>query len=164
MQAAAVCFTFFSVLLAVYFGTSSSHFTVIIMRLEPSLVRCLSLSLGLVCADQYAEEPYRWDSVAEASRIAIAARYRYAYSRVSLWTCLTMRRLLPFLYTQMVMASRSGRPPIRALFYEFPTQPELFGVDSQWLISDAVLITPVLTVNVSSVEGYFPGHDGWRDW
>lgn len=45
MQAAAVCFTFLSVLLAVYFGISSSHFTVIIMRLEPSLVRCLSLSL-----------------------------------------------------------------------------------------------------------------------
>lgn len=64
----------------------------------------------------------------------------------------------------MVMASRTGTPPIRALFYEYPTQPELFGVDSQWLISDAVLITPVMTVNVSTVQGYFPGNDGWRSW
>ncbi|KAF7976546.1 hypothetical protein HWV62_6195 [Athelia sp. TMB] len=94
------------------------------------------------------KEPYRWDSVAEASRVAIAARYA----------------LLPYLYTQMAVASRSGTPPVRALFYEFPTLPALFGDDAQWLIGDSVLVTPVMTVNTSSVTGYFPGNDGWRSW
>lgn len=64
----------------------------------------------------------------------------------------------------MATASRSGTPPIRALFYEFPTVPALFGDDSQWLIGDSVLVTPVMTVNTSIVEGYFPGNDGWRNW
>lgn len=72
--------------------------------------------------------------------------------------------MLPFLYTQMAIASRDGTPPIRALFYEFPTQAELFGVDSQWLMGDAVLVTPVMEVNTSTVQGYFPGTDGWRSW
>ncbi|KZP31568.1 glycoside hydrolase family 31 protein [Athelia psychrophila] len=94
------------------------------------------------------QEPYRWDSVADASRIAIAARYA----------------MLPFLYTQLAMASRDGTPPIRALFYEFPTQSELFGVDQQWLIGNSVLVTPVMEVNTSTVQGYFPGTDGWRSW
>ncbi|KZP29132.1 glycoside hydrolase family 31 protein [Athelia psychrophila] len=94
------------------------------------------------------QEPYRWDSVADASRIAIGARYA----------------LLPFIYTQLATASRDGTPPTRALFYEFPTQPELFGVDQQWLIGDSVLVTPVMEVNTSSVQGYFPGNDGWRSW
>ncbi|KZP10017.1 glycoside hydrolase family 31 protein [Athelia psychrophila] len=55
------------------------------------------------------QEPYRWDSVAYASRIAISARYA----------------LLPSIYTQLATASRGGTPPTRALFYEFPIQPEL---------------------------------------
>lgn len=64
----------------------------------------------------------------------------------------------------MAAASRTGTPPIRALFYAFPALPELFGVDAQWLIADSVLVTPVMTVNVSTVHGFFPGSDGWRSW
>ena len=75
-----------------------------------------------------------------------------------------MFSLLPFLYTQMATASRDGTPPIRALWYRFPTQPELLGVDAQWLIGDSVLVTPVMEVNTSTVQGYFPGTDGWRSW
>ncbi|KZP29154.1 glycoside hydrolase family 31 protein [Athelia psychrophila] len=93
-------------------------------------------------------EPYRWDSVANASRIAIGARYP----------------LLPFIYTQLAEASRDGTPPTRVLFYEFPTQSELFGVDQQWLIGDSVLVTPVMEVNTSSVQGYLPGTDKWCSW
>ena len=56
-------------------------------------------------------------------------------------------------YTLFANASTSGTPPIRALFYEFPNEPELFGVDSQFLIGRDILVTPVLQPQVSTVSG-----------
>ncbi|KAG6370670.1 glycoside hydrolase family 31 protein [Boletus reticuloceps] len=96
------------------------------------------------------QEPYRWDSVANASRIAIAARYS----------------MLPYWYTLFANASTNGLPPVRALFYEFPIEPELFNVDRQWLIGSDILVTPVLTPGATTVDGIFPGRGTvvWRDW
>ncbi|KAF8177576.1 glycosyl hydrolases family 31-domain-containing protein [Mycena galopus ATCC 62051] len=96
------------------------------------------------------QEPFVWDSVANASRIAIAVRYS----------------LLPYWYTLFANASMHGTPPVRALFWEFPDEPELFAVDRQFLVGRDILVTPVLTPNVSSVDGIFPGRGKtiWRDW
>ncbi|KAJ6533994.1 glycosyl hydrolases family 31-domain-containing protein [Mycena vulgaris] len=90
------------------------------------------------------QEPYRWDSVANASRIMIAARYA----------------LLPYWYSLFANASSTGTPPVRALlqWYEFPTEPELFAVDKQFMVGADLLITPVLTPNVSTVPVT------WRDF
>ncbi|KAJ7318767.1 glycosyl hydrolases family 31-domain-containing protein [Mycena albidolilacea] len=96
------------------------------------------------------QEPYVWDSVANASRTAIAVRYA----------------LLPYWYSLFANASLSGTPPVRALFWEFPNEPELFAIDRQFLVGRDILVTPVLTPNVSSVDGIFPGRGKtiWRDW
>ncbi|KAI0310612.1 glycosyl hydrolases family 31-domain-containing protein, partial [Amylostereum chailletii] len=96
------------------------------------------------------QEPYVWDSVANASRTAIAVRYS----------------MLPYWYTLFANASTAGTPPVRALFWEFPDEPELFGIDTQFMIGDAILVTPVLAPNVSAVSGVFPGRGTvtWRDW
>lgn len=96
------------------------------------------------------QEPYVWDSVADAARDNIAIRYS----------------LLPYWYTQFADASRYGTPPIKALFYEFPNEPELFAVDEQFMIGNALLVTPVLHPNVTAVQGQFPGLGSvvWRDF
>ncbi|CAA7262384.1 unnamed protein product [Cyclocybe aegerita] len=96
------------------------------------------------------QEPYRWDSVANASRTAISIRYS----------------LLPYWYTLFANSSMYGTPPVRALFFEFPNEPELFDVDAQFLIGADILVTPVLEPNVSTVSGFFPGRGQviWRDW
>ncbi|KAF8996142.1 glycosyl hydrolases family 31-domain-containing protein [Cyathus striatus] len=96
------------------------------------------------------QEPYRWDSVANASRTAIATRYS----------------MLPYWYSLFANASMAGTPPVRALFFEFPDEAELFGVDTQFLIGRDILVTPVLQPNVSTVDGIFPGRGKvtWRDW
>lgn len=46
-----------------------------------------------------------------------------------------------------------GTPPVRALFFEFPQEPELLPVDRQFMVGGDILVTPVLTPNVSSVSG-----------
>ncbi|EIM91809.1 uncharacterized protein STEHIDRAFT_151169 [Stereum hirsutum FP-91666 SS1] len=96
------------------------------------------------------QEPYRWDSVAEASRVAMAVRYS----------------MLPYWYTLFANASTHGTPPVRALFYEFPNEPELFSVSLQWMIGSDILVSPVTTPNVSTVDAVFPGRgtETWRDW
>ncbi|EJD47637.1 hypothetical protein AURDEDRAFT_61870, partial [Auricularia subglabra TFB-10046 SS5] len=97
------------------------------------------------------QEPYRWDSVAEASRTAIAVRYA----------------MLPYWYTLFASASRYGTPPVRALWYEFPTESELFGLDRQFLIGRDILVTPVLEPSATTVDGIFPGVSSgtvWYDW
>ncbi|KIK64044.1 glycoside hydrolase family 31 protein [Collybiopsis luxurians FD-317 M1] len=96
------------------------------------------------------QEPYRWPSVANASRTAISIRYS----------------LLPYWMTLFANASTHGTPAVRALWYEFPTEPELFGLDKQFLVGRDLLVTPVLTPNVSVVGGIFPGRGQvtWRDW
>ncbi|EIW74552.1 glycoside hydrolase family 31 protein [Coniophora puteana RWD-64-598 SS2] len=96
------------------------------------------------------QEPYRWASVANATRIAIAARYA----------------LLPYWQTLFANASTQGSPPMRALWYEFPNEPELFGVDRQFLIGSDILVTPVLDEGATTVDGIFPGRGtvAWRDW
>lgn len=63
-------------------------------------------------------------------------------------------------------ASIYGTPPIRALFFEFPNEANLFHVDTQLLVGSSILVTPVLTPNATAVSGIFPGDDTvvWRDW
>jgi len=76
---------------------------------------------------------------------------------------------------------------VRALFFEFPDEPELFTADRQWLVGANILVTPVLTPGDTTVDGesgdynfvwlanpvfillplaIFPGRGNviWRDW
>nr|VWP01427.1 Neutral alpha-glucosidase AB [Ganoderma boninense] len=83
------------------------------------------------------QEPYRWESVANASKTAIAVRYS----------------LLNYWYTLFANASTYGTPTVRALWFEFPEEPELFGIDRQYLVGRDILVTPVLDPNVTT-PGY----------
>lgn len=44
---------------------------------------------------------------------------------------------------------------MRALWMEFPDEPELFNIDRQFLVGSSILVTPVLMPNVSTVDGTF---------
>jgi len=110
------------------------------------------------------QEPYAWDSVADASRDNIAVRYSLLPYWVSLLGSFLLTEhtavsdvsgcgFLSIKYTLFADASRYGTPPIKALFYEFPHEPELFAADKQFMIGDALLVTPVLHPNVTTVQG-----------
>jgi hypothetical protein len=62
-------------------------------------------------------------------------------------------RALSFQYTLFANASLYGTPPVRALFFEFPQEPELLSIDRQFMVGSDILVTPVVTPNVTSVSG-----------
>ncbi|KAJ8100620.1 glycosyl hydrolases family 31-domain-containing protein [Lipomyces tetrasporus] len=96
------------------------------------------------------QEPYVWESVAEATRTVMAIRYE----------------ILPYYYTLMYEASKTGMPALRALSWEFPDDKSLASVETQFLIGEAILVTPVLEPHVNYVKGVFPGvpDEVWYDY
>lgn len=96
-----------------------------------------------------AQEPFRWDSVANASRIAISKRYE----------------ILPSLYSHMAKSSNTGEPAVRALWYEFEQVFEATkDYAHQFLFGDDLLVSPVLEPNVTEIKALFPSAGGkWRN-
>ncbi|KAI8933878.1 hypothetical protein NX059_009575 [Plenodomus lindquistii] len=97
------------------------------------------------------QEPYRWSAVASASKTAMNIRYT----------------LLPYIYTLFHQAHTTGSTVMRALAWEFPNEPQLAGVDTQFLLGPNILVTPVLEPQVDTVNGIFPGvvdGENWYDW
>lgn len=97
------------------------------------------------------QEPYVWESVAEATKTAMGIRYL----------------LLPYIYTLFQQAHSTGSTVMRALAWEFPNDPTLANADRQFLLGGSLMITPVLAQGATSVGGIFPGvgkGEVWYDW
>ncbi|KAK0793754.1 hypothetical protein LTR75_011022 [Friedmanniomyces endolithicus] len=98
-----------------------------------------------------AQEAYRWSTTAEATRRIMNIRYS----------------LLPYTYTLFHRANVAGETVLRALPWEFPNEPSLKAVETQFMSGPALLVTPVLAPLATSVQGVFPGiADGtiWYDF
>ena len=98
-----------------------------------------------------AQEAYRWETTAESTRRIMNIRYS----------------LLPYTYTLFHKAHKAGETVLRALAWEFPNDPQLAGIDNQFMSGPALLVTPVLEPLATTVQGVFPGvAEGtrWYDW
>lgn len=97
------------------------------------------------------QEPFRWASVASSTKTAMQIRYS----------------LLPYMYTLFYQAHTTGSTVMRALAWEFPNEPQLAAVDTQFMLGPNILVTPVLEPQVDTVNGIFPGvatGTTWYDW
>ena len=99
------------------------------------------------------QEPYRWESVTDATIAAQDVRFA----------------LLPYMYTLFYQAHTTGSTVMRALAWEFPNDPSLADADHQFLLGPSILVTPVLEQGASTVNGVFPGNNAggnerWYDW
>nr|BAE20170.1 alpha-glucosidase [Schwanniomyces occidentalis] len=97
------------------------------------------------------QEPYVWESVAEATRTSMAIRYL----------------LLPYYYTLLHESHTTGLPILRAFSWQFPNDRSLSGVDNQFFVGDGLVVTPVLEPGVDKVKGVFPGagkEEVYYDW
>ena len=97
------------------------------------------------------QEAYVWSSVIDATKKAMSIRFQ----------------LLPYIYTLFEQAHTTGSNVMRALSWEFPDDPSLSNADRQFFLGPAILVTPVLAPNVSTVNGVFPGvgkGEVYYDW
>jgi alpha-D-xyloside xylohydrolase len=71
-------------------------------------------------------------------------------------------RLRPYLHEQMRVAARTGLPPMRPLFVDFPADGPSWMVDDQFLFGPDVLVAPVTEPGVREREVYLPPGE-WVD-
>lgn len=64
--------------------------------------------------------------------------------------------LLPYLYTLLADAEASGALVARPLWVNFPEDSATHGIDEQFMLGSALLVSPVLTQGATSVNAYFP--------
>ncbi|KAG2204032.1 hypothetical protein INT47_007026 [Mucor saturninus] len=93
------------------------------------------------------QEPYLWETTAEASRRALSVRYA----------------LLPYIYTVFEESNTLGTGVWRSLFFEYPEFNTLAENDVQILIGTDILLTPVVDEGKLEVDGQFP-KGIWYDW
>ncbi|KAK6242826.1 Glycoside hydrolase family 31 - like 2 [Theobroma cacao] len=86
------------------------------------------------------QELYQWDTVAKSARNALGMRYK----------------LLPYLYTLTYEAHISGAPIARPLFFSFPTYKECYGLSTQFLLGNSLMVSPVLEQGKTEVKALFP--------
>ena len=67
-------------------------------------------------------------------------------------------------YTREVMreAHEQGKPVMRAMFYEFPEDPECADIADQYMFGSRYLVAPVLNPGVRAIPVYLPA-GRWRD-
>lgn len=97
------------------------------------------------------QEPYVWESVMNATKTSMKIRYN----------------LLPYYYTLLHESHTTGMPILRALSWLFPYDRKFSGIDNQFFVGDALLVTPVLEPGVDTVKGVFPGagvDEIYYDW
>ncbi|OMJ26506.1 Alpha-glucosidase [Smittium culicis] len=97
--------------------------------------------------DSSPQELYRWDTVADSARRALKVRYA----------------LLSYYYTLHSFSTINGAPVARPLTFEFPADTNVLDNYHQFMIGEAILISPVIYENATTVDAYFP-EEVWYDW
>jgi alpha-glucosidase len=96
---------------------------------------------------QIDQEPYLWNSTAEASRIALNIRYQ----------------ILPYFYSLHEESNRLGTAVWRPLIFEYPEYESFADNDVQILLGTDILLSPVVDEGKTSVDAQFPA-GVWYDW
>jgi alpha-D-xyloside xylohydrolase len=77
---------------------------------------------------------------------------------------LALREVLrPYVMDVMATASTTGLPPMRALFLEFPDEPEAWQVKDEYMFGPDVLVAPVTTYGARERKVYLPHGACWLD-
>lgn len=97
-------------------------------------------------------EPYLFENSVDIFRDAIRARYS----------------LLPLWYTMFYEHELNGLPVMRPMLTNYPTDVSGFRLDSQYMLSDVLLVAPVMAAGQTSVNVHFPSKasaasDLWYD-
>jgi alpha-D-xyloside xylohydrolase len=73
-------------------------------------------------------------------------------------------RLIPYLYSLAHEAHRTGLPVLRPLVLEYQDDPNVFGIDLQYLLGSALLVAPVVEANATERRVYLPQGEWYDFW
>jgi alpha 1,3-glucosidase len=71
-------------------------------------------------------------------------------------------RLLPLWNLLFYKASVNGEPPMRPIWYNYPTETDTFGIETEFMVGDSLLISAVMEEGKLEVETYFPPGNWFR--
>lgn len=74
------------------------------------------------------------------------------------------QRILPYYYTLAWIASQSGIPPLRPLWWADPEDQSLWAVDDAFLLGNSLLIAPILEEGASQRMLQLPGGRWYSFW
>ena len=72
-------------------------------------------------------------------------------------------RLRPYLTRLSEDAHRTGAPPMRPLFFDFPDDGHAWDIDDQFLLGPDVLVAPVYEAGARTRRVYLPSGARWLD-
>lgn len=67
---------------------------------------------------------------------------------------------LAFWYTMFYEHERSGLPIMRPMLSHYPLDKDAFALDNQYMLSDKLLVRPVMQKGANKVDVYFPSKNG----
>src|SRR6185369_17111001 len=98
--------------------------------------------------DGYDQEPWRFGKYYE-DIIRKYLKLRYA--------------LLPYLYTALEEAHRTGVPPFRPLLLNYQDDPNTYNLDDEFMVGDDLLLAPIMKPDVTRRLVYLPA-GSWYDY
>jgi len=72
--------------------------------------------------------------------------------------------LMPYLYSLGHFTYETGAPFMRALFMDFPNDPNVAGLTDEYMFGPAFLVAPVTEQGQTSRKVYLPAGSDWYDW
>ncbi len=73
-------------------------------------------------------------------------------------------RLLPYIYTQAHVTNLTGAPMMRPLWMDFPHDPAVANLGSEYMFGPALLVAPVTEQGQTSKDVYLPAGADWYDY
>lgn len=72
--------------------------------------------------------------------------------------------LLKFWYTLFYEHTRNGYPIMRPMLAQYPADESMFHLEEQYMLSDKLLVAPVMSEGATNVSVHFPIDDIWYDF
>jgi alpha-D-xyloside xylohydrolase len=73
-------------------------------------------------------------------------------------------RLLPYTYSVAWQVTTAGSTIMRPLVMDFPDDPKVLDIGSQYLFGPSIMVNPVTTQGATTRSVYLPGKNSWTDF
>ncbi|MGN6530132.1 MAG: glycoside hydrolase family 31 protein, partial [Ginsengibacter sp.] len=71
--------------------------------------------------------------------------------------------LMPYIFSQALIASQNGLPMLKAMFLNYPDDPGTWNLEDQFMFGEDMLVAPLMEENTSSRNVYLP-KGKWIDY